>query len=480
MAVTLLEAFRRAEDALARSFRGGAREPFVDWYRSTIPKAWGVPDHIRRIGEKLDLVIGGKLDRLAIHMPPRHGKSETVTIRFVLRWLELNPGQNALVTGYNERFARKFSRKIRNMAKERGMVSGDKSAADEWETTTGSLVMARGVGNPPTGTGFGLIVVDDPIRRREDAESEVYREKVWDWYTDDLYSRLEPGGALVLVMTLWHEDDLGARATASETFDVLKLPALSEDGRALWPERYPVAALERIRGVMLQNEGMRGWEALYQQNPTPREGSFFKVSRLEIVNAVPAGLPSCLSFDYAASEDEGDWTAGPLMHGPDADGLFYVEPWRVQKDPSERNRLALQRATLTSPRFVTIPADPAAAGKEVRQSHLAMFAGFNVSAVARRKGETKALVADAFAAQVNAGNVRVVKGPQDAYQRGGHTHSFAADYIDELRNFPVGKHDDQVDASADAFNRLAAPVRAPIAASAVSVAPPPFGGYVPR
>lgn len=428
-------------------------EKFVSWYRKTIPPSWLVPDHIRRIGEQLDRVTAGEIDRLAIHMPPRHGKSETVTIRFVLRWLELNPGKNVLVTGYNERFARKFSRKIRNMAKERGLVSADKSAADEWETTTGSLVMARGVGNPPTGTGFGLIVVDDPIRRREDAESEVYREKVWDWYTDDLYSRLEPGGALVLVMTLWHEDDLGARAKASEHFETLLLPAISDDGKALWPERYPLPALERIKGVMLQNEGLRGWEALYQQNPTPREGSFFKVSQLKIVSAVPAGIPNCLSFDNAASEDEGDWSAGPWMHGPDAEGFFYVEPWRIQKEPSERNKMMRQRADLLSPQQITVPIDPSA-GKEVAQTQVKLFAGYRVSGVARRKGQTKQLVADPFASQVNAGNVRVVKGPRDAYQRDGKTFSYAADYIEELRNFPIGKNDDLVDSSADAFNKL--------------------------
>lgn len=388
-------------------------------------------------------------------MPPRHGKSETVTIRFALRWLELNPGKSLLITGYNERFAKKFSRKIRNMAAERGMVAPDKSATDEWETVSGSMVMARGVGSPPTGTGFGLIVVDDPIRRREDAESATCRENVWDWYTDDLYSRLEPGGALVLVMTLWHEDDIGARAVASEPFDILKLPAISDDNEALWPERYPLPALQRIRDVMSQNEGLRSWEALYQQNPTAREGTFFKVTQLKIVDrAADTAEKNCLSFDYAASEDTGDWTAGVYMSGPDVDGFFYIEPWRVQKEPGERNKLILQLAQLLKPKKITIPADPAAAGKEVTESHIRLFSGFAVTAVPRRKGETKMLVADPLAAQVNVGNVRVVKGLNDLYVAAGETRSYAADFIEELRNFPNGKNDDMVDATADAFNVL--------------------------
>ena len=224
------------------------------------------------IAEHLDAVNRGEIDRLAIHMPPRHGKSETVTVRAPLYDLERDPELNVLVTGYNERFARKFGRKTRNLAIERGLVASDKTANDEWATKKGGLYMARGVGSPPTGTGFKRIYIDDPIRRREDAESEIYREKTWDWYTDDLYTRLEPGGAIILTMTLWHEDDLGARAVASEPgkWTVLKLPAISDEGKALWPERYSVGDLNRIRDAIRRRDGERSWEALYQQNQIGR------------------------------------------------------------------------------------------------------------------------------------------------------------------------------------------------------------------
>lgn len=443
---------------------------FIDWYKTTIPKAWLVPTHIVQIGERLDRVLAGTLDRLAIHMPPRHGKSETVTIRFALRWLELNPGKNLLVTGYNERFARKFSRKIRNLAAERGLVAADKKASDEWETTSGSLVMARGVGSPPTGTGFGLIIVDDPVRKREDAESEVYREKVWDWYTDDLYSRLEPGGALVLVMTLWHEDDLGARAVASEPFEILKLPAISEAGEALWPERYPLAALERIRSVMANNEGLRGWEALYQQNPTPREGTFFQVSKLKIVDYLPSGLNSCMGLDLAASQGEGDWTAAPIWHGPDSNGEYFVEPWRIQCEPAERNRQIRQRADLKRPRTIRWPQDPGAAGVESAQSGIRLLAGHNIK-TAPVSGD-KQLRAEPQAAQVNAGNVNVIARNEEERQA-------AAAFIEEYRQFPAGKHDDQVDGSSDAFSEVAAVGSLAVAASEPTV-PQPHVGYAPR
>ncbi len=215
---------------------------YFDYLLSTVPAKWREltlgAAHIRLIAEQLDRVERGEIDRLAIRMPPRFGKSETVTYRFPVRWLERNPRHNVLITGYNERFARKFGRRTRNLAAERGIVSRSKAAADEWETTAGGLLMTRGVGSPPTGTGFNLIVVDDPVRRREDADSETIREKTWDWFSEDLYTRLEPGGAMVLIGTAWHHDDVIERAIKSEPerWHVLRLTALAEDGDTLGRE----------------------------------------------------------------------------------------------------------------------------------------------------------------------------------------------------------------------------------------------------
>jgi hypothetical protein len=114
------------------------REPYLDFLRRTLPKSWTVDaPHIRLIAEHLDKVRRGEIDRLAIHMPPRHGKSESVTYRFPICWHLDNPGCNVLVTGYNQRFANKFGRRTRNLAAELGMVSGDKAAMDEWRQTPG-------------------------------------------------------------------------------------------------------------------------------------------------------------------------------------------------------------------------------------------------------------------------------------------------------------------------------------------------------
>lgn len=439
---------------------------YGEWYRRTVPPNYGFPRHVAFLCDLVQRVIDGEIPRLVISTPPGHAKSDTITRRVPLFWGPRHPKDAIVLTGYSQTFTeRNLSKPTRELARELGILSSNATALDEWEFSGGGRLVARGVGSAPTGVNpISLLVCDDPIKDRAQAASETFRENLWQWWTGSIVQRFWPRTRAILIMTRWHEDDLVGRLRASNdgswTFVNLPAIALADDplgrvpGEALWPEEKPVEFLQKQRIAAGDYE----FEALFQGNPTPREGSFFKVARLKIVDAVPEGLASCLSFDNAYSEDGGDWTAGPLMHGPDEDGLYYVEPWRIQKDPSERNRLMRQRAELKQPRYVTVPKDPAA-GKEVAQNLIRMFSGFTVEAIPRRKGETKQTVADPFASQVNAGNVRVVRGPLDAYISGGAVRSYAADYIEELRAFPAGKHDDQVDGSADAFNKLAKPKR---------------------
>ena len=361
-----------------------------------------------------------------------------------------DPGIRILITGYNERFARKLGRKARNLAGQHLLVAGDKGGADEWETAAGGGVMTRGVGSPPTGSGFNLILIDDPIRKREDAESENFREKLWDWYTDDLYTRLEPEGAIVLTLTRWGHDDLAARALASEKWTVLRLPALAEEGdplgrapgEALWPERYDREALLKIRAVISQNDGLASWEALYQQNPTPREGAFFKVVQLQIVDEVPAGLRTVRAWDLAASAGKGDWSAGVKIEGPDKDGLRYItDVKRGQWSTDDRDKEMKQTAALDGRGcHIQLSQDPGQAGVSQVEALVKMLAGYSVDS--NRETGAKEVRAGPVSSQINAKNFRLQAG------------EWNKDFIEELRQFPLGKHDDQVDALSSGFNWL--------------------------
>lgn len=438
-----------AELARRELARRRAGTPYIDFLPTVAPPNWtfDVP-HLRLIGEHLDAVTRGQIDRLAIFMPPRHAKTETVTIRYPVHRLERDPSTRALVTGYNQQVARKFSRKTRNIIYDRIKLS-DKTSSDEWETKAGGGLVARGVGTPPTGYGFDLILIDDPIKKREEAESPVYREKLWDWYTDDLYTRLEPGGAIILTLTRWHHDDLAARAIASEAsrWTILRLPALAEEndpvgrkpGQALWPDRYDVTSLARIRQVQNKRDGAYSFESLFQQNPTPREGAFFKVGQLQIVDAVPAGLTTCRAWDLAASAGKGDYTAAVKI-GIDKQGVWYIlDMQRGQWSPDERDSVMKQIAALDGYDVrIRMAQDPGQAGVDQAMRLTRMLAGYSIRS--ERVSGDKATRASGLAAQLNAGNVRLLCG------------SWNADLIEEFRQFPQGKNDDIVDATADAFN----------------------------
>lgn len=427
-------------------------ETFRVWYERTLQPGWTVPPHIAAMCAKLDAVTRGEIDRLALFMPPRHAKSETATIRYPVFRLLQRPTLRVLVTGYNERFARKLGRKTRNLAVQHGLkLASDSAAQDEWSTTDGGLLMARGVGSPPTGQGFDLILIDDPIKSREEADSEVFRESAWEWYSEEIYSRLEPGGAIVLTLTRWHEDDVAARALASEPFDALRLPALAEPGdplgrepgEALWPERFGVEELSRIRSVMRTEQGERAWEALFQQNPTPREGAFFKVGSLTIEDRPPACSDRVRAWDLAASVD-GDWTVGVLM-GRAPDGRFVVlDVVRGRWTPGEVEQQI--RRTAESDGFdvrIRLPEDPGAGGVAWARRLVSMLAGYNVRAVRVSGRGDKTVRASPLAAQIESGNVFCAR------------RMWTGAFVEELRAFPAGKHDDQVDAAADAFDELA-------------------------
>lgn len=396
----------------------------------------------------------GDIDRLAIFMPPRHGKTETVTARYPVHRLELDPKLSILVTSYGQHMADRFGLKVRNLAAGRLELSPDKAAASEWHTVQGGQVVARGVGSPPTGIGFDLIIIDDPVRRREDAESQTYRDKAWDWYTDDLYTRLEPGGAIILVLTRWHEDDIASRAIATEPgrWTVLSLPALAEaddplgraEGEALWPSRMDVPELIRRREVIRQNDGLRSWEALYQQRPTAASGSMFQPAQIEVHGAAPDALTRRVrAWDFGATEAGGDYTAGVLMGIDDKRCVWVLDVRRGQWGPDQVDAEVRQTAQIDG-QYVEIlgPQDPGAAGVKAASAFVRGLAGFMVRA--ERPTGPKETRARGLAAQVNAGNIRMVRA---AWNR---------DFLEELRQFPRGQHDDQVDAAADAFNELTA------------------------
>lgn len=383
-----------------------------------------------------------------IFMPPRHGKSEMTTVRYPVYRMELDPSIRVCVWAYNQEFANKFGRKTRRLASTRFRLADDRTAAREWETPQGGVYRSVGVGSPPTGEGFNLILGDDPIKSRIEAESLTFRDNVYESFNDDLMTRAEPGAAVILTMTRWHEDDLAGRilkGPSGSDWEVISLPAIAEEddllgraiGEALCPNRYDLQALLAIKKGSTQY----AFDALFQQRPSAREGSFFRVARLEIVDALPAGIDLVRAWDKAATAGAGDYTAGVLMG--EHEGIYYVaDVRRFREDSGTRDKIIRQTAMLDGTDVSVVgEQEPGSSGKDSAGAFIKLLAGFNVhTEPATGKKEVRA---DTFAAQVNAGNVRLVRG------------DWNLQYIEELRQFQAkAEHDDQVDASSLAFSNL--------------------------
>ena len=441
-----------ALDPAVFSKDGHVAMPFGEWLREVTP-AWSWDwAHLVYTREALHKVTTGEIMRLMICEPPRHGKSEMVTVRYPVWRLERDSTFRVILGAYNQTMANRFSRLARRIARERLDLSEERTATDDWETIRGGGVRAVGVGGGITGRGGDLIVIDDPVKSREEANSLAYRDRVWDWWTDDIYTRLEPGGAVILIMTRWHEDDLAGRILAGPdgaSWVQLILPAEAEEndplgrqiGEALCPERYDRAALEEIHSVL----GSWSYAALYQQRPMPIEGALAKRPWFEVVAKAPEQGVCVRAWDLAATErklasEDPDYVVGTLLRRHN--GHYYVcDVVRDRLGPGAVEELITTVARQDGRRvWVYVPQDPGAAGKLAAGALVRALAGYVVkSAPVTGDKVTRAMP---FLAQAEQGNVSVV--------RAGWT----SQWLDELCSFPMGAHDDQVDSVADAFNLL--------------------------
>lgn len=329
-------------------------------------------------------------------------------------------------------------------------IAPDSKAVDAWNIAEHEGgVDALGIGGGATGKGAHVLIIDDPHKDRAEVESEVMREKVWDAYGDDLYTRLEPGGAIIVMATRWHQDDLIGRLLTNEPneWHRLRLPALAEEkdtlgravGEALWEARYP-------RVVLLKTEQLRGaytWNSLYQQRPSPAEGGLFKRAKFNIINDAPADIIRRVRFwDLALSErTSADYTVGVEM-GITAQGcLVVLDVKRFQKEwddvvpeiakvavaDTNKKQIGVETAFFQSRAVKKLLVRP--------ELHMHSVRGY-------KPDTDKFTRALPFAARVGEDMVDVLR------------RSWTESYIEEMTMFPNATHDDQVDASSGAYLML--------------------------
>jgi predicted phage terminase large subunit-like protein len=357
--------------------------------------------------------------------------------------------------------AQKFSREIRRLARLRGVsLSRERDAVGEWETTSGGGVQAVGAGAGVASVNADLIIIDDPIGSRDDAESLAKRDQVWDWLTNDILARCEPQTAVIMTMSRWHQDDPAGRLLDQQRarWTVIDLPAEAEEndslgrepGEPLWPELRPQQWLDEKREEL----GAYGFASLLQGRPRPREGGMFKWAWWKLLESVPASGRLVRYWDLAGTEPKGkghdpDFSAGVLAcRMPDSrTAIVDVQRFRKSVNARDVEVETVARDDLKNYRgrdlVWWIETEAGIAGEERTQELVRRLQALGLTVRTEHPTGKKVFRAEPVASAAEAGNVVLCPGAwRDPFRA-------------EAADFPNGKHDDQIDAAAGAFAKLA-------------------------
>lgn len=413
--------------------------------------------HHRLLISKLQAVAEGRIPRLMIHMPPGGAKSTYGSVLFPPWVLSRKPGLDIIGASNTGVMAESFSRRVMGVVRDHRETLGyglTREAAELWETSNRGTYRAAGVGAAIAGRRADGAIIDDPVKSREDVESEGNREKQWAWFMGDLRTRLKPNAFIVLICTRWHVDDLAGRLLERQPglWEVINIPAQAEEGDPLgreigewlWTDdAYGYGnALAQTRSEYEAAGQMRDWASLYQQHPVPLEGNLFKVHMIDTLPACPRGAVSVRAWDLAAtvavSGRDPDWTAGVKLTRC-VDGRFVVEDViRLRGGPDEVEAAIVNTAKTDGHSCkVSIPQDPGQAGKQQVLYLTRKLSGYMVDSSPETGDKTTR--ATSVASQANVGNLSMVAAPWNPA------------FKDELASFPSGTHDDQVDALSRAF-----------------------------
>jgi predicted phage terminase large subunit-like protein len=390
-------------------------------------------------------ICDGSLKKLMIFMPPRHGKSQTITESLPSYYNGKFPNKRVMVISYGDSLAKEFGRKNRTKTQEYGkeifdieLDSGNSSVSDYTiKGHNGGSYFSSILGGV-TGRGADLLIIDDPIKTRQEAESEVYRNRVWEEYQSSLSTRLMPGGAQIVILTRWHYDDLAGRLLANEPnqWEVISLPAIAEEndplgreeGEPLWAE---FGYDKKWADNKVIEVGSKTWTSLYQQRPSPESGDIFKREWIKFYKSPPNFEEMAISVDASFKEKKGSDFCVIQCWGKVGSNRYLIDQIRDRMGfPS--TVAAVRQMSAKYPKAYMKLIEDKANGTAVIDYLKNEITG--IIPVEPKGG--KEVRASAVAPQWEAGNI-FLPDPSIA--------PWVNDFIDELLQFPTGKHDDQVD-----------------------------------
>ena len=419
--------------------------------------------HHEVMADAFERVANGELKRLIINMPPRHTKSEFASYLFPAWFLGRYPEKKIIQTAHTAELAVGFGRKVRNLIGQDDFqsvfpgieLSSDSKAAGRWNTNKRGDYFAIGVGGAVTGKGADVLIIDDPHSEQEAAlgayNAEVY-EKTYEWYTSGPRQRLQPGGAIIIVMTRWSTRDLTGKIIKSVTqkegvdeWEVIELPAIMPSGQPLWPEFWPIDQLESLKAELPVSK----WSAQYQQNPTSEEGALIKREWWQdwdrpspppceaIIQSWDTAFLKTQRADYSAC------TTWGVFYHPDENGdsqpnLILLDAYKEKLEFPDLKRAAYEKYWEYEPDQMIVEAK--AAGSPLIFELRAM--GIPVTEFTPSRGQDKIARVNAVSDLFASG---VIWCPATRW---------ADEVIEECASFPSGDHDDLVDSTTQALLRF--------------------------
>ena len=423
-----------------------------------------------------------ELDRLMVFMPPGSAKSTYGTVTFPTWYMGNNPGEPVICASYGSDLAKKFGRKCRQIVGSPKYselfdttINAGNRAADDWSLTNGATYMAGGILSGMTGNRAKLLVVDDPVQGREQADSPTIRDKTWDAYQDDLETRLKPNGMQLIIQTRWHEDDLSGRIlpenwdgesgwVESRTGDRWYVLALEAEctrhddplgrqvGEFLWTDWFTPAHWQSEK-----RKGSRRWASLYQQRPKPAEGALILRAWIKRYTVLPAEFIQIVqSWDTAYKDKEINDPSVCSTWGQTRHGYYLLDVFRDRLIYPDVKRALFNQALKWRPNAILVE-DKASGQSLIQEARQGIVID---EALAREYDE------------VEEGNVYgppiIAIDPQGLNKldrlvaassvfEGGQVHlpeyaPWLVDYESELFGFPLTTHDDQVDSTSQYIN----------------------------
>ena len=428
-------------------------DSFLDFVKHVWPE-FIEGKHHKKIAEKFNDIANGKIKRLIINMPPRHTKSEFASFLLPAWMVGRKPDLKIIQTTHTTELAIRFGRKAKTLIDSpeyqqifKTRLREDSQAAGKWETAQGGEYYAAGVGSAITGRGADLLIIDDP-HSEQDALNMPALERAYEWYTSGPRQRLQPGGAIVLVMTRWNMKDLtGAllksqKELKSDKWEIIEFPAIMPSGKPVWPGYWNKDELDGVKASL----SIGKWNAQWMQNPTAEEGSLIKREWWKVWEKpyIPPLQHVIQSYDTAYLKKEtADYTAITTwgVFYPNADSpanLILLDSYKERVEFPELRKEAFRQYRYWNPETVIIEAK--AAGLPL--TYELRKIGIPVINYTPSKGQDKHARVNAVSPLFESG---IIWAPDE---------KFAEEVIEECASFPYGDHDDLVDSTTQAVMRF--------------------------